>query len=590
MKDVDTGFIGVNNLVDPSLIKSGHAFYDLNEQTAQPGLVSDAINNRFEGGTARTRKGSWQPRGLNPAGVTVANPLIAAATWFVAGASLLMLATTSACHLVGEGRTPQVVPYAPGVTAPRGSFTPCFGRALLWRGGSQNPLHWSGRQGDVFDVAATSPVVDPPPMGSWGIVAAGRVWTAIGPTVYWSDIYNELAWDLIRENARVDAGTGEAVVALTALSNEKILVLKERSLGVLSNIVGGGTGLSGQMRFDPVTSELGCVARDSVCTVGGSTFWLADGGLYRLSEVLKDSLEAAPVPLSAQVQRWFDRINWAAAGGATVQLVGKYLYLAVPMDGASVNNAVLVYDVHTQQWQGIDIYGPTSKAETATLRDEREFSMSSPGSFVYGRSSRAVDRRALQPLQLMRLPYGGRTVPVLIDATSVTLLEQGLVDRTLAGIEYPIRWEVTTRGYMLGSLSPKRPLTAGIAVATLGASLSIEALTDGPEERQPLATKVTRDRWRYDAHGVPDFNGSNASGRFNEPRRQDYSAYVGDGLRVGTAGLLLNEFQEWPCEYPIRQGGRWVSLRLVSEEGAVIFRSVEVEGTAPKNAKAGQTQ
>ena len=65
-------------------------------------------------------------------------------------------------------------------------------------------------------------------------------------------------------------------------------------------------------------------------------------------------VSAVDVPMSEPIQPLIDRINWNAASGAAAAYHNNRLYMAVPLDGSSDNNGILIFDYLAGGWAGYD--------------------------------------------------------------------------------------------------------------------------------------------------------------------------------------------------------------------------------------------
>ena len=118
------------------------------------------------------------------------------------------------------------------------------------------------------------------------------------------------------------------------------------------------TGLSGpldDMEIQTITNEAGLVARKSVVTIGNSVFFLSDNGVYAANFGDLYNLRGAGLPLSDPINPIIQRITAAYAYRAVGIFHDNRYYLAVPIDGSSLNNAILVYNMLNEGWESLDI-------------------------------------------------------------------------------------------------------------------------------------------------------------------------------------------------------------------------------------------
>jgi hypothetical protein len=89
---------------------------------------------------------------------------------------------------------------------------------------------------------------------------------------------------------------------------------------------------------------------------GQQVFFLSDRGIYQLSHTLDLRLIGDQRPLSEPIANIINRINANYASGSCGVFYNNRYYLAVPLDTANSNNAILVYSLLNQAWESIDTY------------------------------------------------------------------------------------------------------------------------------------------------------------------------------------------------------------------------------------------
>jgi hypothetical protein len=578
--DLDTGFVGVNDRLDPSLLRSGAGFANGQEPA---GLVSAALNNRFISSQAETRPATVQPIHFNPsfggllgAGI-YSDPL---------GREWMAVGTPNKVWLLADRCSRQEISLPDGVVLagyldatakwPRVNvleFTQAFGELILWRGRDLEPLHWNGDQNRGFYLSSAPPpdlanpeaprFLSPTPPGEYGIVAADRLWVVTGrDTIAWSDLLDWNAFDLSLNTARLNSGEDDQITALFPIE-QNLIVWKSQSIFILSGITGDLTNLAAQQ----LNRNIGCLARRSVAQVGSDVIWLAEGGVYRLSQTNETRLTSNAVPISDAIENTMKRINWLAASGACGTVHGRYYYLAVPLDNAQANNAILVYDTVSGYWQGIDTFP------------------------VVG----------LACMQMLQTDLYGRRVPFLIDWSGgsriIAMDQPGLCDRrrvrifgvpgsTGTGTATPdidISWSLTTRGYTLGEAGLKQLRNVTAATGTQGAETRVSLVGEGPGETRTLSDWRSYSRTNYTRHGLTPFDPINTTDTFNSPYREDYSIVAGDGTSVGNNGLPLYAPQHWVQAYPLRQQVRWLAFTFESRKGRCTLKTVSADGIGESN-------
>ena len=549
--DLDPGFIGVNAKVEPSLLRTGHAFYDINRELAGPGIVSHAVNCRFESGTVSTRRGS----------ITAAcyTPDVTGLTYYGTGEfsdpngrHWLLCAASDGVHQLGDGTTPsRKIALPDGVTIDGPvDLVQSFDSVILFRGdgvtaeNAQPPLVWDGNIGTAFtEITATAEgdYTSPIPNAATAVVFGGRLYCASArDQVAVSDLLEYTRWDATLNTFRLNAGESDSIVALHPYRRNNLLVFKERSIHVLANTYGD---LS-DVRAELINGDLGCVAAGSVASVGSDVFFLAATGVYRLGEIVENSMATQEIPVSDPIEPLIERINTAHIHKAQAIVFGKYYRLAVPLDGSIGNSHTLVYDTTTGQWQGYD-YG-----DGAVFRYQR-------------------------------LLWGGREYAAAISGykARVSLLDAA------HGSSAEYNTEVTTRGYVLGAAGIKRFRNVNFALETQNPRLNFYAQTEGQNEIEALAENSTRSRTRYTTWGTPDYDITNVNGDDAAPHREDYTVELeaSGSLEVTGYSVDLERLQSWTVGFPVRRVGRWISFKIVNDRGVMTLKTVTADATVIPN-------
>ena len=162
-----------------------------------------------------------------------------------------------------------------------------------------------------------------------------------------SDILDSDTYDQIYGQYRFNAGTADFNVGLHSFSDDKLLVFNRSSIHLVS---GAGAGASVQL----ITNEVGCVARNSIIQVGNNVLFLSDNGVYGANFQDLYNLRGNEVPLSSPIDPLIKRINRAVWDKSIGVYFDNRYYLAVPLDGSQVNNAILIFNFINKQWESID--------------------------------------------------------------------------------------------------------------------------------------------------------------------------------------------------------------------------------------------
>jgi len=244
-----------------------------------------------------------------------------------------------------------------------------------------------------------------------------------------SDILDSDTYDKIYGQFRFNAGTSDFNVALHSFSDDKLLVFNRNSVHLV-----GGEGANATVQL--ITNEVGCVARQSIVQVGNNILFLSDNGVYGANFQDLYNLRGNEVPLSSSINPTIERINrdvWDKSVG--VYFDNRY-YLAVPLDGSQVNNAILIFNFINKQWESIDTVNSSATGwNIANL-------------IVAGKKS----DRAVYAVNTLG---GVHRLDARVGASDVLATEIPVSGQE-ASVVHSIPASVTTRQFTMGSMDRKR--------------------------------------------------------------------------------------------------------------------------------------
>ncbi|MDB4028282.1 hypothetical protein N9459_03765 [Flavobacteriaceae bacterium] len=165
-----------------------------------------------------------------------------------------------------------------------------------------------------------------------------------------SDILDSDTYDEIYSQYRFNAGTADYTVGLHSFSDNSLLVFNRNSIHTVQNTV----NLQGSVA-KLLTNEVGCVARKSIIQVGNQVIFLSDNGVYGTQFLDEYNLRGTETPMSESINETINRINkdhWEES--RAVYFDNRY-YIAVPLDDAQRNNAILIFNFLNSQWESIDM-------------------------------------------------------------------------------------------------------------------------------------------------------------------------------------------------------------------------------------------
>ena len=164
-----------------------------------------------------------------------------------------------------------------------------------------------------------------------------------------SDILDSDTYDKIYSQFRFNAGTADYIVGLKSFAEDRVLVFNRNSV----HIVAGTTSLQ-TTSSRLLTDEVGCVSRKTITQVGNQIIFLSDNGVFSTQFLDEYNLRGSPTAISAPINETIKRINRKYWEKAVAAYFDNRYYIAVPLDGSTVNNAILVFNFLNQQWESID--------------------------------------------------------------------------------------------------------------------------------------------------------------------------------------------------------------------------------------------
>ena len=558
--DGDTAWIGVNA--------------KLSRDKLAPGYAPAATNKLFVSGDAQTRGGTWTPVSHRSGAALLYGSGIYSDP---DGVEWIAQAHAAGITFTRDGCSPFTITI-PEVLAATVEFVQAFNELVVFRGEAAVQWVWEGELSGEFAFVSQISAGDgtvPMPKAVTAELYANRFFIPSGrDRITVSDLLDFTRCDSLLNEFNVNSGSDDALVRVFPFTNNSILVFKDQSTHVISNVYGDLT----EVRLDQINGSIGCIARKSVAMVGGDVFFLSSNGVFRVQQILQDRLQTGAVPVSDPISPLLTRINSRFQHLCVAAVLGRYFYLAVPLDSATRPNALLVYDTVSDAWQGIHTWPTGVHFDNLLVTD-----------------------------------WGGNKRLYGIDHTTakVFVLYEGLTDR-IGDTENQISDSLETRGYLLGDNGIKNFRRVGVNITTWNPSLTIAVLLDGQNEVKTLtSTPITKSPLAYYTHGTADWDASNVNDDHANPKREDYSIdpatagvslldesgapilaedgtslIVGYGVDPNTSGIDPDRKQTCLERRPCSVRARWASIRITNTQGVCDISSVDVEAATAGRAVA----
>jgi hypothetical protein len=231
------------------------------------------------------------------------------------------------------------------------------------------PLYWDGNPQGAFvkapaGVPAEGPTYRTMRSVGWATYANGRLVLPDGrDQVMLSDVLNPDLYDPFFQSFRANQGSNDYIVAVHPWVEGSFLVFMRNSIWLatvnqFASTDGGSFAVDSPVsKLELLTDEIGCSARRSIATAGQFVYFLSDAGVYRLDARLDLKLRGDTKPLSDPISDQVARIPKDGASNAVGLWYDNRYWLAVPVDGADINNAMFIYSALNEQWEAVDYYG-----------------------------------------------------------------------------------------------------------------------------------------------------------------------------------------------------------------------------------------
>lgn len=534
LSEGDAVFVGVNDKVSPELLPAGY--------------VAAAENKMLVDGRASTRLGCVTLENMN---IGESTAVYGAAVFGDSeGKRWVLVATDDIVYRLRWDSSPREIAFRSDVTlSDRVYMLTALDRVLMFRGNDLRLMQWTwGSNGDSFmaypDVAESSYTLMPP--ADHGCLSKDRVWEAFGTdTVAASNVLEYYQYDEVMNEFRVGAGGDDGkITRVFPFTQNTLIVFKQFGTYIITNIVADADGeIATNLQIELLAPSIGCIARDSVQMVGKEVIFLSRTGVRKVSQQIQGLVESIVPPVSDAIEDTINRINWEYAEFSASAFDGRFYYLAVPLDTATTNTTILVYDARTQNWMG-----------SHTFPSGVQFDYLVVGEYLY---NDAV--------------YG-----VNASNGDVYLLYNGYSDR-INGTESDIQDSITTRGYLMGKNEPKAFRNLRVAVDTWSPTVTISLKVDGVNEQDELVSDKTFDNTKYTNFGATEWAASNINDDHNNPHRQDYSVSTETPFYLKT-GIQFDLHQNAIIGCRTKKTSRFAQVTVENTTGRCEVISVGVDG------------
>lgn len=365
LKDGDLGFVGLNSRD--------------NSSTLPQGIVSKSQNFRLDRGIATVRKGLKRKTVAGLINQTVYGSGVYLNS---SGQEIFIIVLTDGLYTYN----PQTEILSIKINFPAGQtittqdgcdVVHALDKVFITRGFSKRPLIWDlGVTITVMTAIGGSTTTGGQFPNCSGLLYYANRLVAMGAdhsttlpsnrsrdTVCISNFLDWQHFDLVDAFTFNNGGNDEVVAVSPWTINEALVLMRNSiyyaSFGIERYVTGEPLGTDSFIKT--LVTDIGCMAKRSVVQANGGVVFLSDNGVYFLQPSQVGSNDAMRLltvadPMSAPIDDVIQRINRTYANRAVATYWNNRYYLAVPIDGSTDNNAILVYNFILKNWESVDIY------------------------------------------------------------------------------------------------------------------------------------------------------------------------------------------------------------------------------------------
>ena len=223
-----------------------------------------------------------------------------------------------------------------------------FADQIYYVDGTSNVFSWDGTTDtDLGGGGAANPPVGPSMITTVQnrLVVAGM---AADPTVlHFSDVLSTV-WDSTNNVVYVGKGENAPITCLQSWNDFTLVVFKQTSTWIVTC----NEAAVADFTIKRLHETVGCVGPRASVQVGNDIWFLGTTGIHSVKRDVSGLNQEVTVPVSTAIQDIIDRINWGSASKSCATFFDNRVMFAVPIDGATSPNVVLVYSTLAQTWLG----------------------------------------------------------------------------------------------------------------------------------------------------------------------------------------------------------------------------------------------
>ena len=184
------------------------------------------------------------------------------------------------------------------------------------------------------------------------IWATQRLIYAYQNTLVFSNILDPETFYIITDTLTLDPIASDVITGQALWQDQKLCVFRNGSTWLVET----GPNLAvPDFTLNRISGTVGCRSHGTIVQTETDVMFLSETGrgVYAISQAPASNQEGVWQPLSADIQGYISRINWAACDNARATYWNNLYMLSVPLDKSAYNNFMLIYSVSLQKWQGL---------------------------------------------------------------------------------------------------------------------------------------------------------------------------------------------------------------------------------------------
>lgn len=440
------------------------------------------------------------------------------------------------------GQTSRYVSYPAGfVISLQSTIVQANNYLFIFPGIGQTPIRWDGNWANSFIAAPASTLgagYQDIPQSNQATYYQNRLWVVNGKdTESASQNLDFQNFNILTAAFNLNVGTSDYLIASYPFGDNSLIVFKKNSVYLLQNVDGALTDVTST----EITRQLGITGINACVSVGPDVVFMTDRNITTVTLSIQNKLQGVKVPLSQNINPIIRRVNWAYSSKISMGYSNNLLFVALPLDNATVCSTIIVYNFITQQWYG-----------------EWNFSTSI--------------NMAVQGF--VRANYLGQIrLHVVTEDGRIFVTDQGQNDISGTTVS-EISTSLTTRAYRLDNNShiPRRMY---MDLGTNRPDFTGTAYAEGASEYSTILSGQTYSRANSWLFNDSAYDLTNANNDFNRAFRQDYSTGP-NSVQCGT-GFQPEMPQDYRFPIITRRKGRLSWFQVDNTTGFIRINGIGVE-------------